>query len=193
MARAKFDNEVAKKILVETARLSAVTVLVAAVVIMPGIGVVAKEIANWYQKQNHKKRFAIRKTFKELRKARLLESKELPDGSLRLVLSEKGKKKILQYKFEELKLKEPKKWDGQWRFVIFDLPKQYRRERELWRRKLKHLGFYQLQKSVWVHAFPCRGEIDFVSEYLNLSPHVRIIESIEFDGSEEVRNFFFQE
>lgn len=187
----RFNNEIAREILLMTAKISVATALTATIIVMPGIGVVAKEFLDWYKNQSYRKRFEIRKTFKELRKARLINSKEMPDGSTKLTLSDMGKKKVLRFKFEDLKLNEPKKWNGKWHFIIFDFPKRFRRERELWRRKLKDLGFYQLQRSVWVHAFPCRDEINFMSEYLNLSPYVRLLEVSTFDGSGEVKNHFF--
>lgn len=44
----------------------------------------------------------------------------------------------------------PKKWNGIWTIVIFDIPEKNRQTRREIRYYLKHLGFVQWQRSVWV-------------------------------------------
>ncbi len=47
--------------------------------------------------------------------------------------------------------------------------------------KLKKLEFYELQKSVFIHPFDCKDEIDFIIEFFEARPFIRfaIIESID--------------
>jgi len=42
------------------------------------------------------------------------------------------------------------------------------------------LGFYELQKSVWIFPYECKNEIDFIVEFFGLRKYVRfgILESI---------------
>lgn len=56
-----------------------------------------------------------------------------------------------------------KKWDKKWRIVTFDIPEKKRTKRDLFRRKLKELGFGMIQESLWVtpHAFE-----DDISEFI---------------------------
>ncbi len=70
---------------------------------------------------------------------------------------------------DALKIKKPKKWDGKWRIVIFDISQLKKVYRELFRSKLKELGFYQLQKSVWIVPFDCQDEIELLREFFGLS------------------------
>ncbi|MDI6820679.1 MAG: hypothetical protein QMD65_00675 [Patescibacteria group bacterium] len=44
-----------------------------------------------------------------------------------------------------------KSWDGKWRLVTFDVPVNFDKKRYILRSLLKDLGFYQLQKSVWIY------------------------------------------
>jgi DNA-binding transcriptional regulator PaaX len=53
------------------------------------------------------------------------------------------------------------------------------------------MGFQQLQKSVWIFPYPCRQEIEFTAEFLRVGRHVRLVEAIDFDGSDEVKDSFF--
>ncbi len=67
-------------------------------------------------------------------------------GRIEIKLTSKGKRKINSLNFWDLKLEKEKKWDGKWRIIIFDIPKKMDRVREIFRLKLRELGFYQLQK-----------------------------------------------
>ena len=190
MAKAKFNNELARKILFGIAGAAAAGALIIALAAMPGLGLVIRELVSWYHEASPRDRYRIRKTFEALRRERLIKRQKLPDGTVKLVLSEKGEKKVLQYRFQDMRIPRAKQWDGKWRLVIFDIPKSYRYEREVWRHKLKALGFHQLQRSVWVHAFPCENEIDFVSEYLGISQFIRLVEADKFSSSEDLEETF---
>lgn len=98
----------------------------------------------------------------------LIEYKESPNGVLAVVVTEKGKQREQKVRFEELKIKRPKKWDKQWRLVTFDIPESQRKSRSSLSSKLKLLGFYQLQKSVWVHPYPCELEVELVKQFFGI-------------------------
>ena len=183
-------TQLTKRILLALAVVSAAGTLTVALAAMPGLGKVLKEIVDWYEGGDARTRYRIRKKFAELRRKRLIETRELPDGSAVLVLSEKGERRVLRYKFEELGIQPQKRWDGVWRFAIFDLPKRFKQERELWRGKLKAFGFHQLQRSVWLYPYPCRNEMDFAAEYLGISSYVRMLEVKDVDVSEEIKEVF---
>lgn len=191
MAKTKFNNAIAKKILLGIAGVAVSGALAITLAAMPGLGLVIRELIDWYEGADPRDRYRIRKTFEALRRERLIKKERLPDGTVKLVLSEQGKKKVLAYRLQDIRIPKVKRWDSKWWFVIFDIPKSYKYEREVWRHKLKVLGFHQLQRSVWIHAFPCRNEIDFVSEYLGISQFVRLVEAHDFDGSEEIKELFF--
>ena len=80
---------------------------------------------------------------------RIVDYKEDKDGFTRIVLTKEGQKKALKFKIDEIEIKVPAKWDGKWRIVIFDIPEKFKKAREALRRKLKDLGFLELQKSVF--------------------------------------------
>ncbi len=108
-------------------------------------------------------------------------------------LTKKGKTRALKYKLEDMEIKEPKKWDGKWQIVIFDIPEEKKSARDILRDKLKELGFVKLQKSVFVYPYPCRDEIDFIKEIYEVSPYVQLITAESFDGEERVKRKFFMD
>lgn len=183
-------GEMAKKILLIVAGAAAAGGLVFALSAMPGLGAAMKSFIDWYNNQDRYGRYRVRKTFEQLKRERLIDISETPDGKTKITLTEAGQKKVLQYQFEDLKIKSMEKWDKKWRMVIFDIPEHQKKARNALRDKLKELGFYRLQKSVWVHPFECRNEIDFIIEFFNISPYVRIAEASHFDGDDLIKKDF---
>lgn len=115
----------------------------------------------------------LREEIYRLYRSKLVHSQDNKDGTLTFELTEKGKIKALTYHFEEMKISK-KGWDNKWRIIIFDIPERLRRARDTLRDKLKELGFYELQKSVFVFPYECKDEIDFVIEFFYLRKYVRV-------------------
>ena len=113
---------------------------------------------------------------REFRDNRLVEYDEDNDGNIKIVLSEQGKKRSLQFKIDQLPLPKLSPWDNQWQVVLYDIPEKKKPAREALREKLKELGFYEWQKSVFVFPFPCRDEIDFLAEFFEIRSYVRYAE-----------------
>ncbi len=106
-------------------------------------------------------------------------------------LTEEGKKKAGRFQINDLKIKKPKKWDKKWRIIIFDISELKKILREAFRGKLKELGFYPLQKSVWVHAFDCQAEIELLREFFGLSEkELRLIVAENIGDDKELKKFF---
>jgi DNA-binding transcriptional regulator PaaX len=182
-------GEVAKKILLTAAGIAAIGVVAGTLIVLPGFGIVLKPFADWYKKQNRHKQYQIRKTFEQLRRERLIGTTEI-NGQTKMVLSENGKKRTIKYELESMTIPKPNKWDKKWRLVIFDVPEKFHKARRALRIKLNELGFYPLQKSVWLYPYGCRNEIDFITEFFQISPYVRIIEAVNFDGDNFLKKEF---
>lgn len=105
-------------------------------------------------------------------------------------LTKEGKEKLLIYKFEDLRLIKPKKWDRKWRLVIFDIPEEYKQARNAFSQKLKEMEFYQLQKSVWITPCPCEDEVDFIKETFEIRRHVRVVTAETIDIQDDLISFF---
>ena len=95
------------------------------------------------------------------------------------------------FQIDDLKIKKPKKWDRKWRVLIFDIAQLKKIYREALRGKLKVLGFYQLQKSVWVHPFDCKAEIKMLKDFFGLSDReIRLIVAENIGEYGEIKKFF---
>lgn len=113
------------------------------------------------------------RVIKEFKHDRLVEYREHPNGLISIILTEEGKKRSLKFNVDSLTIPKPTIWNHCWHLVFFDVPEKKRRGRDALRLKLRELGFYEWQKSVFVHPYPCRDQIDFVVEFFELRPFVR--------------------
>src|SRR3989344_2704281 len=85
---------------------------------------------------------------------------------------------------EEIHLQKPKKWDGRWRVVIFDVWERRRNIRNKLRSMLEKAGFLRLQDSVWIYPYDCEELVAFLRADLKLGNGVLYIiaEGIENDA-----------
>jgi hypothetical protein len=127
-----------------------------------------------------------------LEKRRLLDIEELKDGSVKVILTRMGKKIIHQYKIEELRIEKPLKWDGRWRIVIYDIPQNLRRASNAFSRKIRSMGLYQLQKSIWVYPYDCLSELEFLCAVfdLPLEDCILYFKTEELPKEKQIRKFF---
>ena len=128
----------------------------------------------------------LKEIVREFYREKLVDYKEKENGTIEVVLTEKGKLKALRGKIDELEVKIPKTWDNLWRIVIFDIPEKKRKARGALRNKLKELGFVELQKSVFIFPYECKEEIEFIVEVFNIRKYVRYLVVKEITNEEEL-------
>ncbi len=86
----------------------------------------------------------------------------------------------------------PQKWDGFWTVVIFDIPEEKRNRRREIRNYLKHLGFVQWQRSVWVTINNVKRQVQRLFEKEQTYLFAFRAESLFGDRDEEVINRLFK-
>ena len=133
----------------------------------------------WQKIEEQAMHAAIRKLYE----SKLIDARDNPDGTATIVLTQDGKKKALTYKIDEMEIRKPKSWDGKWRIIIFDIPEERRKTRDALRQHLQQLGCLELQKSVFVHPFDCRDEIDYLIEFYQIRRFVRFIVADSIDNA----------
>lgn len=144
---------------------------------------------NIFQKRRIPKKKLIN-AFYYLKKKGLLELKK-EGHDVSIALTKEGRKRAGKYQIDDLKLERPKKWDGKWRVIIFDIPNSKNIIRNIFRKKLKEFGFYLLQKSIWIYPFSCKEEVDFLREFLGASKRqIQVLEVAKIEEDDFLRNFF---
>lgn len=115
---------------------------------------------------------------------------EKKNKQIYISLTEKGKEKAGKYLIDDLEIKKPKKWDGKWRIVIFDIPNLTNIKRSALRGKLKHLGFYKLQHSVWTQPYDCQKEMNTLKEFFGLNEKEFKLITGEIENDKFLKNIF---
>lgn len=105
-------------------------------------------------------------------------------------ITKHGMERALSYQLNTMKLTKQTHWDKKWRVVMFDIPDTYRRLRDIFRMRLRQLGLYKLQESVYVSPYSCFDEIEFLRELYGISFTVQylLVQTIEHD--EDIRQHF---
>lgn len=96
----------------------------------------------------------------------------------------KGRKWAINAKIKYFKLTN-KTWDKKWRIIIFDIPSVMERQRKSFRYRLKQIGAYMIQESVFVFPYPCEVEVGEWCQELGLADHVDMI-TTDHIGSKEI-------
>lgn len=132
----------------------------------------------------------IQSSLNGLKYQKLIEYVTDKNGKTVVRITTKGKSRLKSFSIDLIKIKKPKKWDGKWRLVMFDIPMRFTKSREALRFHLKDLGFYQFQKSAWAYPYPCEDEIIFIADFFGLGKHVEILTVEDVLREEKLRSYF---
>ncbi|OGD38268.1 CRISPR-associated endonuclease Cas2, partial [Candidatus Azambacteria bacterium RIFCSPLOWO2_01_FULL_37_9] len=111
------------------------------------------------------------------------------DG-VKIKLTKDGRAAINDCKIDLLEIKKPEKWDKKWRMVIFDIPHNKRKSKDALRWKLKSLGFFHFQKSVFIHPYECQREIKELVDLYGVSENVKMVLVEKIDGENLLKDKF---
>ncbi|TSA45401.1 hypothetical protein D4R52_02615 [bacterium] len=112
------------------------------------------------------------------------------ENGLKVRLLEKGERRKLAMRMENLKFEKGHAWDKKWRLFIFDIPEGDKNKRDLLRRKLKGVGMYNFQRSVFAYPYDCRQDLEFISDYYNITKYTTYIEAENIDLNNELKRHF---
>ena len=136
-----------------------------------------------------RERYRVKRSISDLQKKKMINLYEKGDD-LVMEITKEGEKRILKYRFDELKIEKPKKWDGFWHLIIFDIPENHKKARNALTRKLKEMEFYPFQKSVFICPFECEDEIDFIGEFFNVKKFINYFVVKEVDDDTFLKRYY---
>lgn len=150
-------------------------------------------VQNFIRSFKNKKKYEKKKihdTFYQLKKNGCIKI-ERKNHQISIFLTEKGRKKAGRFQIDSLKITKPKKWDGKWRIVIFDIAQLENLKRNAFRGKLKELGFKCLQKSVWIHPYRCQDEVSLLRDFFGLAKKdIRLIVAEKIEDDDYFKKIF---
>ena len=94
-----------------------------------------------------------------------------------------GERKLRFLELDSFEIQKPKRWDGRWRVVIFDIKEGRKKTRDKLRLSLIRLGFVRLQNSVWVSPYDCEDFITLIKADFMIGKDILylIVEKLEND------------
>lgn len=131
----------------------------------------------------------LRQSIKRMVDRKLLKIQQ-KEGETTITVAEKGRRLLLRYNLEKMQLEKPAIWDRKWRVVIFDILENKKSLRNALREKIKLLGLYQLQKSVFITPYPCEKEISFLRQYFEVGNEVSVFTAMNLEEEEFLKKKF---
>ncbi len=159
----------------------AVTSFVAVATIVPGA---IKTLHHFgYLKKPERRKYYLNRVVERLKQQGLIVFEKNGKGQNCARLTSKGKQLLKKYELKDLEIKKPRRWDGKYRVIIFDIKEGKRQTRDELRIWLNHLGFIRLQNSVWVFPYECQEVIVLLKSHFHIGKEVLYltVESIEND------------
>ncbi len=139
-------------------------------------------------------RRSVTRSLRRLSEQKLVEERVLADGSFKLVLTAEGKRQAQRLDLfgQSIRFRKPKRWDGKWRVVMFDIPEKSRTFRDILREHLREMRFYRLQQSVFVSPYPFEKPLQELVNLYGADSYVRIMTVTWIDNGKFLERHFFR-
>jgi len=186
-----FLNSDTKEAKIATVALCVLAVASIPVIVM-GVAVMGNAVQVFKMFEGSKKysKKQISSVMDSMKRQKLIEYVSDKHGKTVVKITKKGETRLRAFDIELMKIKKPKKWDGKWRLVMFDIPMRFTKGREALRYHLKALNFFQFQKSAWIHPYPCEDEIIFIADFFGIGKHVEILTAETILRDEKLKKHF---
>ncbi|TSC77679.1 MAG: phenylacetic acid degradation operon negative regulatory protein [Parcubacteria group bacterium Gr01-1014_24] len=178
------------------AKIVEITLCLLAIASIPALVLIAASMGNAVQlfgQFKTSKRFSkkqITDSFIYLQRQKLIEYIADKNGKTIVGITKKGETRLRAFDIDLIKIKKPKKWDGKWRLVMFDIPIRFTKGREALRYHLKELDFFQFQKSAWIYPYPCEDEIIFIADFFGVGKYVEVLTAESILRDEKIKRHF---
>jgi CRISPR-associated endonuclease Cas2 len=176
----KIEKEIAKKCRRDDMRKIILGSVALAGII--SIGLVAPNVLGAMAKlgflPHRRQKESINRSRERLVKQGLLEYR---DKKLRL--TPKGEAVLRRLELSDYQIQRPKRWDGRWRVLIFDIPEKRKSLREKVRHTLISIGFIRAQDSVWIYPYDSEDLITLLKADFKIGKDLLylVVEQMEYD------------
>ena len=133
----------------------------------------------------------VSQAINRLRERGLIERTQTSHGPALRITTE-GVRLMTSMEQEEklFEIHKPRRWDGKWRIVIFDIWERRRGVRDRLRNLLQKNGFVKVQNSVWAYPYDCEELLVFLRTNLRLGKGILYIVAEEIEYDETLRKHF---
>lgn len=107
-----------------------------------------------------------------------------------LRLTPKGQTALHLLQAQDFKQRKPRRWDGKWRVLIFDIPEYRRAIRNKIRQTLLAIGFVRLQDSVWAYPYDCEDFVALLKADFKVGKDILYMIVEELEGDKHLKQYF---
>jgi DNA-binding transcriptional regulator PaaX len=133
---------------------------------------------------------ALRNNIRNLNTKNYIKFKKTSGNNYIPVVTREGAARTLIFSLNALQIPPQKSWDGTWKIVVFDIPEALRKKRRLLAKQLIRLGLYRLQKSVFIHPYPCKDQVEKIIQAYRIHAFVHYLVAKDVDKISRVKKFF---
>jgi len=124
-----------------------------------------------------------------------LQRQELVDFDVRngvrfYKLTQKGEEQLLKNDIFSIKFFRPKKWDGKWRIVSFDIFEDQRWKRDVLRSYMVKMGFVKIHQSVWLYPYSCKKQLEKIGSLLSIKQYIFYFETRKIQQQKYYKDIF---
>mgnify|MGYP001614643163 CR=1 FL=1 len=101
-----------------------------------------------------------------------------------------GRAKLQSLALKTFKLKKPRRWDGRFRLIIFDIREKLKGTRDKLSLTLKRLGLLRLQDSVWVYPYDCEDFLVLLKADMKVGQDVLYVVAQKIENDWHLRKHF---
>lgn len=105
-------------------------------------------------------------------------------------LTPQGEAILRRWELSDYEIRRPKKWDGEWRILIYDIAEKKAVVRKQISRLFETAGFYRLQDSVWVYPYDCEEIIGLLKTDFGVGKEILYIIAREIENDRYLRSYF---
>lgn len=178
-------SELAKEILKAFLVVGVVGGIVVTCAVLPGVA----QIFQLFEARNARERYRVNRTLKRLEQQKLL-MRKIKNGKEEFVVTEMGKHQLESYLLDDLRITPQKKWDEKWRVLMFDIPEKQKKARDAVSFTLNEVGMMTIQNSTFISPYPCKNEIDFVTNFYKVTEHVIYFETDNIECKDDLLAHF---
>lgn len=111
-------------------------------------------------------------------------------GTKYIQLTDKGKKQLRLWGLAGYEIKKPKRWDKKWRILSFDIKEKKREVRDKLRLTLSKMGFYPIQRSVWVYPYDCEEFVQMLKADFRIGWEILYIIADQIENEQKLIEYF---
>lgn len=135
------------------------------------------------------RKYSFNRSLERLRKNDLILWEKTDKGNF-MRLTQKGEAKLRQLEVNDYKIEKPKRWDGKWRLLAFDIKEERKNLRNKIRFTLKQIGFMRLQDSLWIYPYDCEDLIMLLKVDFKVGKDLIYIISDSVENDKNLRREF---